>query len=422
MSSAGKATGGRVRAGRRRVKTTARPVLLAGMMLLALVVLAWVRSSILMGIVQVGLARDGMVERVLKESAVLARWETVVVAPANGTLRWTMESGQRVRAGTVVAELQNLPAIADAEGELAAREGQLSVMELSQAPRRQALADRRMSLRAELAETVRKLRLAILSSDAGGMGRAEGRLQVLLREYRTAEDEILALTQELAVLEQRVIAQRDFLGGLAVELAAPQAGVVRLELDGLEQTVTPRQILEMSTARLENLTPRPSRAREGREVRVATPLFKVLDPHGVYVALVLSVSEGENFSENMEVRFTNLGAQPVPATLHHRGTPEPGGKLLIVLRVAPAPDELAGMRQVAVEVILGRWRGPVVDRRALIEREGDVGVMIVNDSTARFRRVEVLGGDERQVVVRGVEMGQEIVLNPWLVREGMRIR
>jgi putative membrane fusion protein len=254
------------------------------------------------------------------------------------------------------------------------------------------------------------------------MGRAEGRLQQLLREYRTAEDESLALTHEFAALEQRVIVQRDFLKGLEVGLAAPKAGVVCLELDGLEQSVTPRQILEMSTARLENLTPRPSRAREGQEVRVATPLFKVIDPDEVYIALVVSVSEGESFSENMEVRFTDFGSQSVLASLHHRGAPELGGKLLVVLRASPAPDELAGMRQAAVEVILGRWHGPVVDRRALIEREGDVGLMVVTDSTARFHRVEVLGGDERQAVVRGIEMGQEIVLNPWLVREGMRIR
>ncbi|HSW09793.1 MAG TPA: HlyD family efflux transporter periplasmic adaptor subunit [Bacillota bacterium] len=387
-----------------------------------LALLAWLRSWLLMGIVQVGLVQEGSVELVLRESAVLARWETVVVAPAGGTLRWMVESGERVRVGTVVAELENRRAMADAHRDLAALEGQLSMMDLAQAPRRQAVAERRAALRSQVAATVRELRAAILAGDTSAVVRGEAGLRELLRHYRAAEDENLALTRELALLEQRVIAQRDFLEGLAVQLAAPKAGVVNLELDGLEQVVTPRQLVEMSAARLANLAVRPSRARDGQEVRAATPLFKVMDTGETYLALVVSASRGAAFPEKMEVRFTDLGSLPVPASLQYRGTPEPNDSMLIVLRVGPAPDELAGMRQAAVEVVLDRWRGPAVDRRALVEREGVMGVMAVIDGTARFRGVDVLGGDERRVVVRGIEMGQEIVLNPWLVREDMRIR
>ncbi|HCC33042.1 MAG TPA: hypothetical protein DEQ28_03960 [Clostridiales bacterium] len=399
-----------------------RPLLLVGAALAMVALLGWLRGWLLMGVVQVGLVQEGSVELVLRESAVLARWETVVVAPASGTLRWMVESGDRVRVGTVVAELENPRAMAGARGDLAALEGQLSMMDLAQAPRRQALGDRRAALRPQIAATVREFRAAILAADTGAMGRGEARLRELLRDYRAAEDENLALTRELALLEQRVIAQRDFLEGLAVELAAPKAGVVNLELDGLEQAVTPRQLVEMSAARLANLAVRPSQARDGQEVRVATPLFKVMDTGETYLALVVPAGQGEAFPENVEVRFIDLGSLPVPASLQYRGTPEPDESMLIVLRVGPAPDALAGMRQAAVEVVLDRWRGPAVDRRALVEREGVMGLMIVADGTARFRGVEVLGGDERQVVVRGVEMGQEIVLNPWLVREGMRIR
>jgi hypothetical protein len=399
-----------------------RPLVLAALALATLALLAWLRSWLLMGIVQVGLVHEGTVELVLRESALLARWETVVVAPASGTLRWMVESGQRVRVGTVVAELENRRVIADAQRDLAELEGQLSMLDVVQAPRRQALSERRTALRSKLAEAVRGLRAAILADNRNAAAREEAGLRGLLREYRGAEDETLALTRELELLEQRVIAQRDFVKGLAVEVVAPKAGVVNRELDGLEQVATPRQIVAMRAARVANLAGRSSQTRDGQEVRVATPLFKVMDTGETFVVLVVSAGEGKAFPDNLEVRFTDLGSLPVPARLQHRGTPEEEDSMLIVLRVGPVTDELAGMRQAAVEVVLDRWRGPTVDRRALVEREGGVGVMVILDGAARFRRVEVLGGDERQVVVRGIEIGQEIVLNPWLIPEGMRIR
>jgi putative membrane fusion protein len=127
-------------------------------------------------------------------------------------------------------------------------------------------------------------------------------------------------------------------------------------------------------------------------------------------------------SRSVNVRFPDIHDDVVRGQVYHLGERERNGLVLVVVKLEEAPDALAVRREVEVLVVLETYRGTVVPRRALLGRNGRTGVLVVVRNTARFQAVEVLGGDARQVVVTGLPAGTEVVLNPWLLREGSRIR
>jgi len=64
-----------------------------------------------------------------------------------------------------------------------------------------------------------------------------------------------------------------------------------------------------------------------------------------------------------------------------------------------------------------------VPGKAVVRRGGQDGVFTVDGAarTCHFRPVTVIGGSGDQVVVEGLPTGTEVVSNPWLVKEGLRI-
>ncbi|MDQ7793971.1 MAG: HlyD family efflux transporter periplasmic adaptor subunit [bacterium] len=419
--SAPKKRAGKGRRARSRVKFTPRVLLLGGLLLAFLAGLGWVHQVLVERLVHIVLVQEGTADQVVAAAALVARSETVVLAPADGTLRWLVDSGTRVRAGEVVAELANPAAIESAERDLAALEAELVRLQEAQAPAREALIARQTGILERMEEVAAELRTAAVRGEVREVSRREAELGRLAGEYRAAEREKEELAAGLAVLEERLGAQRIMVEGLTVKVISPLAGVVVLELDGLEQVLSPSQAARLGTKGLLAMSPRPAAVSGGETVRVATPLFKVTDGDA-YLCLALPAAEGESLPDQLRVRFPELGSWTIAARVHHRGERERNGLMLVVLQLTGAPGQLGLSRIVTAELVAGTYHGPLVPRRALLRRDGVTGVLAVVRNVAEFREVTVLGGDGERVVVRGVEAGTEVVLNPWLVREGSAVR
>jgi len=411
---------GRRRTARSRVRATSRVLVSTALLLGLLVVLAWLRGALVERLVQVIMVREGALDRVAGGRALVARRETVVLAPADGVLHWLVATGERVRAGTVVAELGNPMAVEAALRDQALLEQRLAEAGAALAPLEQELA----GLRERLAQAAGRLRSATIRGDAAEVAQREAELGSVLAQHASRQADRLRIESTIHGLKENLRAQQQLVQGLTVRVVSPVAGVLVRELDGLEQTVAPRQLSRLSSRQLMAFEPRPGAPEEGQTVRAATPLFKVVDSLEAYACLALPVRDVEQLevSRPVNVRFPDIHDDVVRGQVYHLGERERNGLVLVVVKLEEAPDALAVRREVEVLLVLETYRGTVVPRRALLGRNGRTGVLVVVRNTARFQAVEVLGGDARQVVVTGLPAGTEVVLNPWLLREGSRIR
>ncbi|MBS1215799.1 MAG: efflux transporter periplasmic adaptor subunit [Proteobacteria bacterium] len=165
-------------------------------------------------------------------------------------------------------------------------------------------------------------------------------------------------------------------------------------------------------------------AEVGSTVVPGTPLFRLVDPATVWVAVRVDESV---------VGRVKLGQ---PARIRLRTGEELGGTVARIARQSDtatrelevdvafdAPPERFTIDQEAqVTIRAGEEHGVVVPVSALVENAGKPGVLVVTEGRARFRPVQAGAADAMHVVVRkGVAAGEVVIVKPAGVKPGARV-
>ena len=165
-------------------------------------------------------------------------------------------------------------------------------------------------------------------------------------------------------------------------------------------------------------------AEVGSTVVPGTPLFRLVDPATVWVAVRVDESV---------VGRVKLGQ---PARIRLRTGEELGGTVTRIARQSDtatrelevdvafdAPPERFTIDQEAqVTIRAGEEHGVVVPVSALVENAGKPGVLVVTEGRARFRPVQAGAADAMHVVVRkGVAAGEVVIVKPAGVKPGARV-
>ncbi|HAI21505.1 MAG TPA: hypothetical protein DCM14_06410, partial [Clostridiales bacterium UBA8153] len=294
-------------------------------------------------------------ERAVSARAHLARRELVMVAPVSGKLVLMAENGQRVRTGTLLAEVSNPRARAAVESQLEQAVARLRQFEAASAP----------------ATVAREARLREGAS----------RLEQLIAEWRRAPaGRRLALELELGALLAAQAAERETVEQLAVEhdrllgevtrleeqrgltvaaLAAPWPGVVELSLDGLEGLLRWDRLDTLTARALFTAAPSPALIRNGQEVEAGQRLFKLVDMAEVFLVLGLPEGEAGGLRPGVE-----LGVRAPEVDQHTRSgrvtavrPGNPPGYVLVQVALSQGAEELGRGRRLETILVKAVYEG-----------------------------------------------------------------
>jgi len=167
-------------------------------------------------------------------------------------------------------------------------------------------------------------------------------------------------------------------------------------------------------------------AEMGATVVPGSPIFRLADPATLWIAMrvdesvVGRVKVGQTASIRLRTGETHAGKVARIARQSDAATRE----LEVNVSFDSPPERFAIDQEAEVTILAGEDTGTVVPLAALVrDREGRLGVLVVNDARADFRRVETGSADAKQVIVsKGLAGGERVVAPAAGIKAGMRVR
>ncbi|KAB2954502.1 hypothetical protein F9B85_02145 [Heliorestis acidaminivorans] len=210
--------------------------------------------------------------------------------------------------------------------------------------------------------------------------------------------------------------------GTVQDFMAPRSGLVVYNTDGLEDIMTPRVLEEIDVEQLSNLTVRKEIIEVEQLVYQGQALFKVIN--NLDKAHFLAHYNIQDLGRALVpgARLT-LALSPEGPTMSARVINVRGGEdAWVVLQISNPPTEVIKERQMTLLVVDRTYRGFILPEKAIVQKEGQDGLLLSIRKKAQWRPVEVLAIVGDQVVVEGIREGDLVVLNPQFVVEGQEIK
>ncbi|ADL12401.1 HlyD family efflux transporter periplasmic adaptor subunit [Acetohalobium arabaticum] len=190
------------------------------------------------------------------------------------------------------------------------------------------------------------------------------------------------------------------------------SGLVSYHTDGLESTLQPENIDELTYKQFQKLGYKIHRIHNGTNVNNGRPIFKIVDNFLLYLVTPISKDKSQLFKPGMEVEFE------LPQKTEDRYTARVDriinsqNKDMLVLDVKRFISLFMKLRKTEVNLIKSSYNGIVVPITALVSKEGKTGVMVVKNEQASFKEVKIVGKNQNQAVIKGIDVGVKIFKDP----------
>ncbi|NLZ38662.1 MAG: hypothetical protein GX893_03535 [Firmicutes bacterium] len=202
----------------------------------------------------------------------------------------------------------------------------------------------------------------------------------------------------------------------------PEPGVVVRELDGLESMLLPLLVenpVSLDFEKLKQSGLQVETLANGAEVQQGSLFFKIVNNHSWYYAVQFKKEHFISLDGKQTVYLRFSGSENIAAQV--KSLREDGEKITAVFMLQQSVDEYYRQRFLAAELIADRTAAIILPAQAIVLRDGQAGVYVLEKSYVRFLPVQVLQAGKEKVAVDGVREGMSVIVNPRLVKEGQKI-
>lgn len=236
-----------------------------------------------------------------------------------------------------------------------------------------------------------------------------------------SENEDKTQSELYDLIEQKNKIERK-LSGEKNDIYATMSGIFSLNVDGLEEILTPEEILNYKVSDFNSIQDAKFSEHTTNIVNQGEKICKVVDNHTWYVMAVVSMEKAEEIKEKKEVliRFEDLPGDEVLASVSYISEEEDReDNVVIVLKSDRYLEGVYGMRSGKMDIIINRYVGyevPVYSLRVFDENQG---VVISGGNTEIFCQCDIIyRDDEKQTAIiypsndakRKLTTGDRIVL------------
>lgn len=343
----------------------------------------------LFGGVKTQIAVSGSIEDMVKTEGFIMRDEVVIADNSAAVIDSMVADGERVSRGQQVASSYSSSVNSEVKAEL------------------KSLNERIMSLEKN-AEQNKILGNDVVKSEAlvkskiseiikySHMGQAI-HLSEIKSELETVIDKKLSDDKSESVLETLKNRKKELEEGIVGEksaIYAPESGMYFSFLDGGEKVLLPEKITGMTVSEFKNINKSAFEQKSYTGAKIAK------DFKWYYVTVVdakksMAMKEGTK----VKLRFTENGDKEADAVIYYISDEEKS-KTVVAFEVSTFSEYAYNNRHIDVDVILSCATGLKFLKDAVHVEDSVTGVYIVDDSVAKFRQVEILGSDEKYVVVK----------------------
>lgn len=328
----------------------------------------------------------GMVEDAFHTTMYLFKDEMVIDASREGVLRPTASDGERVHKGARIGAI-----LSEDTNESALHE-YLRIQERIEHLESKAKTD-------GYAETVRTDEQITALSSQITVAAEYGEMETLTKLKDTLliakDDKTAAEGQKDALLGQlksRQSALESGIGSSVKEIYSPEAGTLLLHTDGQEYTMNTHAAEGLTPRRLAEITENTGKSAGGCKILYNNE-WKAACTVSENIAARLKVGQA------VTLRLNDCGGVTEKAKIAEISAPE-DGKCAVVFSCNRTPEGLMQSRKTSVDVVLARYEGLRVPKKALCEEGGQKGVYVRTITEQVFRPVDVAFENETYAIIR----------------------
>ena len=208
-------------------------------------------------------------------------------------------------------------------------------------------------------------------------------------------------------------------------VVAPCTGLVSFQLDGLEGFLTREKWEQLDLGQLVESKGKHS-VQQGNWIEAGKPLARIVDNlANTNLGLELLVQDLPLELKDDQIKAGDTLRLKLPDVEENKvkvvSVQRDASRIRIIVELPKFREDMLYHRQVPVELITQCWTGFVLPREVLVFQQEGPGVYILRKGWTRWKSVEVVGELNNEVVLTGLNEGEIVVLNPSLVREGLRL-
>lgn len=415
------------RKSKRKLRRSAQKAAMYALIALLVLLLFWpyIRSSALKAFIAIGRGERGYLEQRVSGDLVLAGGVTLLISPSDGNVNFLIQDGSPVRVGDVIAEVGSPQALSQAKGKLDDSQRALSEFDNANAEGFQVLSRQVEDAYRALVEAFLGLQTAY-ANGVSYVPEVEQEVQERASRLNRVRGELIALETQRAELVADLRVAEQIAATSSVKILSPVAGTFKLGVPDAKLVNDPAQVQNMDASQMVLLSKQIRSAKvksvkNGDKVSKGQVLGMVVSGHDVSFGLACKTESRPNTRPGDEASLILEQGTILNVTVRSVSDGNPPGYSVITGSVdyVPASVYVFGARG---DLVTERRYGIVIPKSSILEKDGKLGVLVVQKTYAEFRQIEVLMEKGDQAVVKGISETDEIVLRAHGFLEGRRVR
>lgn len=200
---------------------------------------------------------------------------------------------------------------------------------------------------------------------------------------------------------------------------AVQSGLISYGFDGLEARFDFENLSQSNVSDFQDLEVAYNHLVDGKEINENEPVYRIINNKKVYFIFNLNSLEADKYSIGETVFLDEVNTNTRLIKAHVTNKIINSDEAVLFVEVNGFKDEWLNRRFINFELISNIYRGLVVPTNSLFNTAEGRGALVENSrGLIEFRSLEIIGGNSKEVVVEGLNLGDKVIINPEVMNYG----
>lgn len=194
---------------------------------------------------------------------------------------------------------------------------------------------------------------------------------------------------------------------------AEESGLISYGFDGLEDEFDFDNLDQYSVVKYKDLEINYVHLVEGKEISVGQPVYRIVNNSKAYFVFVLNNSEVNDYNTREKVFLNEINSKGKYIEGRVSNKISNSESTVLFIEVNKFKDDWLNRRFINFELINNIYRGLVIPRSSVFNTADGRGALVENNrGIIEFRNLDIIGGNSKELVVEGLNLGDKIIVNP----------
>lgn len=191
-----------------------------------------------------------------------------------------------------------------------------------------------------------------------------------------------------------------------------QAGIISFAVDGLEEKINIENMNQINLNQFDEIKGNYQHLLTGDKIKKNEALFRIINNFQLYLLVEVPKNQVDRFRINeliflKDKNFEQLFEARIFDIRHSLN------KSFFYIKVEQFIPRWLNIRWADLNIIKNIYRGIKIPRKAVFTQPSGKGILKVSGyNKYEFQEISIIDGNEEFVIVRGLEIGEEIITNP----------